>query len=53
MHDVGGHMDDEELRDVHSSPGTISAVKSRNMGRMRHVETRRMGSGKQNIGPGK
>ena len=51
MHDVGDHVDGEELRGVYSSPGTISAIKSRNVRRVRHVETLRKGSCLQNIGP--
>ena len=50
MHDVSDHVDDEELRGVHSSSGTIWAIKSRNMGRVRHVETLRRESCLQNIG---
>jgi hypothetical protein len=53
MHDVGDRVDGEELRGVQSSPGTISAIKSGNMGRVRHVETLRKKSCLQNIGPEK
>jgi len=51
MHDVGDHVDGEELHGVYSSPGIISAIKSRNMGRVGHVETLGKGSCIQNIGP--
>ena len=51
MHDVGDHVNGEELRVVHSSSGTTSTIKSRNIGGVRHVETLRKESCIQNIDP--